>query len=152
MSRVFWMAVGAVGGVMAYRKGTQAVARARELGPLGTAQVAAQATSSLAGRTANGLGRLKDLQARRQGRLVVGSAQEVSAPAAAQHPVPADWVPGHDPATGRRRSERATSRTRRPRPGAAPTAPVPPTRTGTGGVGTPTSPGTASVPAQGEGA
>jgi hypothetical protein len=65
MSRVFWVAVGAVGGIAAYRRGTRAAARARELGPLGTAQVAAQATSRLAGRTANGLGRLQDVKARR---------------------------------------------------------------------------------------
>jgi hypothetical protein len=68
MSRVFWVAVGAVGGIVAYRKGTQAAARAKELGPLGTAQVAAQATSRLAGRTAHGLGRLNDIKARREGR------------------------------------------------------------------------------------
>ena len=78
MSRVFWMVVGAAGGVMAYRKGTQAAHRARELGPLGTAQVAAHATSRLAGRTAQGLGRLQDIKAQREGRLVIGSAEEVS--------------------------------------------------------------------------
>jgi hypothetical protein len=78
MSRVFWVAVGAVGGIVAYRKGTQAAARAKELGPLGTAQVAAQATSRLAGRTAHGLGRLNDIKARREGRLVIGSADELA--------------------------------------------------------------------------
>ncbi len=76
MSRTFWVAVGAVGGIVAYRRATRAVARARELGPLGTAQVAAQATSSLAGHTANGLGRLRDFKERREGRLVIGSAHE----------------------------------------------------------------------------
>jgi hypothetical protein len=79
MSRVFWMAVGAVGGIVAYRKGTQAATRAKELGPIGSAQVAAQATSRLAGRTAHGLGRLNDLKARREGRLVLGSAEELPA-------------------------------------------------------------------------
>lgn len=81
MSRTFWLAVGAVGGIVAYRKSTQAAARARELGALGTAQAAADATSRLAGRTAHGLGRLNDIRDRRQGRLVLGSAEEVGSPA-----------------------------------------------------------------------
>ena len=87
MSRTFWMVVGAVGGVVAYHKGTQAAVRAKELGPLGSAQVAAQATSKLAGRTAHGLGRLQDARARREGRLLTGTAQEVTSGP------PADWVP-----------------------------------------------------------
>ena len=90
MSRMFWVAVGAVGGVVAYRRGTRAAQRARELGPLGTAQVAAQATSRLAGRTAHGLGRLSDLKAHREGRLVIGTAQDVTQ---TEPPVPAEWVP-----------------------------------------------------------
>jgi hypothetical protein len=77
MSRTFWLAVGAVGGIVAYRKTTEAAARAKELGALGTAQAAAQTTSRLASRTAHGLGRLNDLKARREGRLVIGSAEEV---------------------------------------------------------------------------
>ncbi len=88
------MVVGAVGGVAAYRKGTQAARRAKELGPLGSAQVAAQTTSKLAGRTANGLGRLQDARARRQGRLVTGTVQEVTSA-----PLPADWVPAPAPRT-----------------------------------------------------
>ncbi len=95
MSRVFWMVVGAAGGVVAYRKGTQAAHRAKELGPLGTAQVAAQATSRLAGRTAQGLGRLNDIKAQREGRLVIGRAEEV--PAIRTGPTPAgaddEWIP-----------------------------------------------------------
>jgi len=95
MSRVFWMVVGAAGGVVAYRKGTQAVQRAKELGPLGTAQVAAQATSRLAGRTASGLGRLNDIKAQREGRLVIGRAEEV--PSIRTGPAPViideDWIP-----------------------------------------------------------
>ncbi len=87
MSRTFWVMVGAVGGVIAYRRGTRAVARARELGPMGSAQVAAQATSRLAARTANGLGHLQEIQDRREGRLVTGSLQEVAAA-----PPPNDWV------------------------------------------------------------
>lgn len=79
MSRTFWLAVGAVGGIVAYRKSAQAAARARELGALGTAQAAAHATSRLAGRTAHGLGRLNDIKAKREGRLVIGSAEEVDA-------------------------------------------------------------------------
>jgi len=86
------MVVGAVGGVVAYRKGTQAAARAKELGPLGSAQVAAQTTSKLAGRTAHGLGRLADAKARREGRLLTGSAQEVTTALP-----PADWVPAPAP-------------------------------------------------------
>lgn len=88
------MVVGAVGGVVAYRKGTQAAARAKELGPLGSAQVAAQTTSKLAGRTASGLGRLQDARARREGRLLTGTAQEVSA-----GPPPEGWVPAPSPAS-----------------------------------------------------
>lgn len=88
MSRMFWVVVGAAGGIVAYRRGTRAAERARELGPLGTAQVAAQATSRLAGRTAHGLGRLNDIKARREGKLVIGTAQEVTP----IEPVPADWV------------------------------------------------------------
>jgi hypothetical protein len=94
MSRVFWMVVGAAGGVVAYRKGTRAVQRAKELGPLGTAQVAAQTTSRLAGRTAHGLGRLNDLKAQREGRLVIGSAEEVSAIRTSPTPLVDDeWIP-----------------------------------------------------------
>jgi hypothetical protein len=111
MSRVFWMAVGAVGGVAAYRKGTRAVHRARELGPLGTAQVAAATTSKLAGRTAHGLGRLQDIKAQREGRLVLGSAETV---APVSHPTPVadaeEWAP-------------VPSR-RAPAAGAAPVAPT----------------------------
>ena len=77
MSRSFWVAVGAAGGIVAYRRGTRAVERARELGPLGSAQLAAQTTSNLAGKTANGIGRLQDARARRAGRLVLGSAEAV---------------------------------------------------------------------------
>ncbi|HEX6888086.1 MAG TPA: hypothetical protein VF143_08265 [Candidatus Nanopelagicales bacterium] len=99
MSRVFWMAVGAVGGVAAYRKGTRAVRQAKALGPLGSAQVAAAATSRVAARTANGLGRLADIKAQREGRLVIGTAQDVSAlPQAGSDtarviPIDDDWVP-----------------------------------------------------------
>ena len=81
MSRVFWMVVGAVGGIAAYRKGTEAVAHARELGPLGTAQAAAGATSRLAGGTARGLGRLQDIRDQRSGRLVIGSVESAPVPA-----------------------------------------------------------------------
>ena len=95
------MAVGAVGGVVAYRKGTQAAARARELGPLGSAQVAAQTTSKLAGRTASGLGRLQDAKARREGRLLTGTAQEVSA-----GPPPEGWVPAPSPGSATTRDGR----------------------------------------------
>jgi hypothetical protein len=115
MSRVFWMAVGAVGGVAAYRRGTRAVHRARELGPLGTAQVAAATTSKLAGRTAAGLGRLQDVKAQREGRLVLGSAEEVLVAPPAPPPVPRDdddWVPVP---------------TRRPASGASAAPPVAPT-------------------------
>ncbi len=99
MSRTFWAVVGAVGGVIAYRKGTQAAHRAKELGPLGSAQVAAQATSRLAGRTANGLGRVQDAKARREGKLLTGTAEQVAAtPIGAQ--VPGDWVPASGPSAG----------------------------------------------------
>ena len=61
MSRTFWLLVGAVGGVVVYRKGTQTATRAKELGPLGSAQVAAGPPSGWR-RTANGLGRLAGRQ------------------------------------------------------------------------------------------
>jgi hypothetical protein len=98
MSRVFWMVVGAAGGVVAYRRGTQAVARARELGPLGTAAVAAQATSRLAGRTAHGLGRLQSIKDQRDGRLVIGSAEEITQERAAPVGTHEDdgWIPVPD--------------------------------------------------------
>lgn len=82
------MLVGAVGGVVAYRKGTQTATRAKELGPLGSAQVAASATGRLASRTANGLGRIQDVKARREGKLLTGTAEEIAA-----EPAPVDWVP-----------------------------------------------------------
>ena len=66
---------------------------------MGSAQVAAQATSRLAGRTAHGLGRLQDAKARRDGRLLTGTAQEVTSA-----PLPEDWVPAPvatSPTTGR---------------------------------------------------
>ncbi len=81
MSRTFWVAVGAVGGIAAYRRGERMARRARELGPLGTAQAVAASTSRLAGHTASGLGRINEVKARREGRLVIGSAEEVIAPA-----------------------------------------------------------------------
>ena len=99
MSRVFWMAVGAVGGVVAYRKGTQAMEQARELGPLGSARAVASATSRLAGRTAHGLSRLENVRDRRAGRLVIGSVEDdaPNGPAGASwrsvDAVPAGWVP-----------------------------------------------------------
>ncbi len=87
MSRAFWVAVGAVGGIIAYRRGTQAADRARELGPVGTAQATAEATSRLAGRTAHGLGRLSDIRDRRAGRLVIGSAEVVESEDGSGDPV-----------------------------------------------------------------
>jgi hypothetical protein len=102
MSRVFWMAVGAVGGVVAYRKGARALEQAHELGALGTARAAASATSRVAGRTAHGLRRLEDVRDRRAGRLVIGSVEDDSpsgypdvtgVPPASVPSVPAGWVP-----------------------------------------------------------
>jgi hypothetical protein len=113
MSRAFWMAVGAVGGIVAYRKGIEAAARARELGPLGTAQVAASATGRLATRTAHGLGRLNDLKARREGRLVIGSAEEV--PTRGAVPVPTE-ASSESAASGTRRPPSGRSRPQDPRP------------------------------------
>jgi hypothetical protein len=120
MSRVFWMVVGAAGGVVAYRRGTQAVARARELGPLGTAAVAAHATSRLAGRTAHGLGRLQSIKDQREGRLVIGSAEDVTqvrtAPAMALEDD--EWIPVPD---GRPRAPQPA----RPSAGSQRTGPAP---------------------------
>lgn len=88
------MAVGAVGGVIAYRKSAQVATRARELGPLGSAQAVAAGTSRAAGRTANGLGRLVEARERRAGRLLSGSATdrtELPAPRPGEG-VPAEWA------------------------------------------------------------
>ena len=106
MSRTFWLLVGAVGGVVAYRKGTQTATRAKELGPLGSAQVAASATGRLASRTANGLGRIQDVKARREGKLLTGTAEEITA-----EPAPVGWVPvgPTGPAHGSGRTESAPS-------------------------------------------
>lgn len=105
MNRTFWVTLGAIGGIVAYRRGARAVHRAQELGPLGSAQVAAQATSTLADRAARGLGRLRQLQERRAGRLVIGTAQDATADAAvapgsggadaapATSTIPRGWVP-----------------------------------------------------------
>jgi len=96
MSRTLWAVVGAVGGIVAYRRGARAAQRAKELGPLGSAQVVAQGTSSLAGRTAHGIARLQDARARREGRLLTGTAEEVIVPApVALFPVPP--VPPDEP-------------------------------------------------------
>jgi hypothetical protein len=120
MSRVFWVAVGAVGGVAAYRRGTRAVHRARELGPLGSAQVAAATTSRLAARTAHGLGRLQDVRAQREGRLVLGSAEEVAvARSGVVPPVDDEWVP-----VPQRRTTASRVRTP-PAPTIAPPRPAP---------------------------
>ena len=132
MSRVFWVAVGAVGGIVAYRRGTQAAARARELGPLGTAQVTAQAASRLAGRTAHGLGRLNDLKARREGRLVIGSADEVGADTAAA-PEGA-WLEADParPGTGSSGTDAGSPGAAGGSPGTAAGAAAPQTRNGSG--------------------
>ena len=46
MSRVFWIAVGAAGGIWAYRRGQQVAAEARERGVVLTAQQVALSTVS----------------------------------------------------------------------------------------------------------
>ena len=46
MSRLFWIAVGAAGGIWAYRRGQQVVADARERGVVLTAQQVALSTVS----------------------------------------------------------------------------------------------------------
>lgn len=51
MSRTFWVAVGAVGGVYAYRRGQRAAAEARERGLVGNVQAAAGAAVSIANGT-----------------------------------------------------------------------------------------------------
>lgn len=54
MSRVVWIGVGAIGGVVAYRRGQRAVNAARERGLIGNVQHAALAASQVA----NGAGKL----------------------------------------------------------------------------------------------
>ena len=98
MSRTFWVVVGAVGGVTAYRKGTRVAARAKELGPMGSAQVAATATSKIAGRTAAGLGRLQDRKAHRDGRMVTGSIEAGGVDAGSVEPPPVGWLRAPAPA------------------------------------------------------
>lgn len=48
MSRLFWVAVGAAGGILAYRRGERLVAEARERGLVATAQQAAVAAVTTA--------------------------------------------------------------------------------------------------------
>ena len=48
MSRTIWIAVGAVGGIYAYRRGQRAVDEARERGLVGNAQYAASTAASVA--------------------------------------------------------------------------------------------------------
>lgn len=57
MSRTFWVAVGAVGGIYAYRRGQRAVADARTRGFVGNVQVAAETAASVG----QGVGRLAAL-------------------------------------------------------------------------------------------
>ena len=54
MSRTFWVAIGAIGGVYAYRRGQRAVDNARERGLVGNVHVAAETVGSVAA----GAGRL----------------------------------------------------------------------------------------------
>ena len=49
MSRTFWVAVGAVGGIYAYRRGQRALDNAKERGFVGNVQVAAEAAASVSG-------------------------------------------------------------------------------------------------------
>jgi hypothetical protein len=48
MSRTFWVAVGAVGGIYAYRRGQRAVTDAKDRGFVGNVQVAADTVTSVA--------------------------------------------------------------------------------------------------------
>ncbi len=48
MSRTFWVAVGAVGGIYAYRRGQRAVTDAKERGFVGNVQVASDTVASVA--------------------------------------------------------------------------------------------------------
>lgn len=48
VSRTFWVAVGAIGGIYAYRRGQRALDDARERGLVGNVQVAAEAAASVA--------------------------------------------------------------------------------------------------------
>lgn len=48
MSRTFWIAVGAVGGVVAYRRGQRAIEDARARGLVGNVQAAAGTASAVA--------------------------------------------------------------------------------------------------------
>ncbi len=59
MSRVFWLGVGAVGGVVVYRRSQRALDRAKERGFIGNVQIAAEATSAVA----QGVGRVVALGA-----------------------------------------------------------------------------------------
>ena len=48
MSRTFWVTVGAVGGIVVYRKGQRALDDARERGLIGNIQIAASTAASVA--------------------------------------------------------------------------------------------------------
>lgn len=49
MSRTFWVAVGAIGGIYAYRRGQRAVDNAKERGLVGNVQYAAETAQSVSG-------------------------------------------------------------------------------------------------------
>lgn len=50
MSRIVWMAVGAVGGIVAYRKGTQMLADAKARGVIGNVNAATTTATTIASR------------------------------------------------------------------------------------------------------
>ena len=93
MSRTFWVAVGAVGGIYAYRRGQRAVAEARERGFVGNVAYASETVASVA----QGASKIVSLAAG-QAPPVVVDYQSLS-------PVPADVqiTPVHRTALSRRR-------------------------------------------------
>ena len=59
MGRLLWVAVGAAGGVLAYRRGQHLVQEARERGLVGSVQAATGTAAGVAGQARSALGPLR---------------------------------------------------------------------------------------------
>lgn len=86
MSRTFWVAVGATGGIIAYRRGNAAVERAKERTKTENLRAAARAVSTGARRTAHVAAFVAG--ERRDPRVVEASVQRISVEQAPLRTVP----------------------------------------------------------------
>lgn len=77
MRRVFWVAVGAAGGIWAYQRGSEALARAKERGVVGNI-TAATATATKVASTAGRAVNLAAAQGARVGARLAGTSGDDS--------------------------------------------------------------------------